>query len=118
MSDFFKIGKFGEDEAVRFLENRDYNIIARNFSCNQGEIDIVATKENEIIFCEVKTRSNQKFGYPIEAVDNNKQRHIWNAAEYYLYKNNLINTYVRFDVIEIYVEGVGVKVNQIKNIFG
>lgn len=118
MSDFLGIGRFGEEEAVRFLENRDYSIMSRNFSCNQGEIDIVATKGNEIIFCEVKTRSNQKYGYPIDAVNNNKQKHIWNAAEYYLYKNNLINNYVRFDVIEIYIENSKVTVNQIKNIFG
>lgn len=118
MSDFLKIGKFGEEEAIKFLENREYNIIARNFFCNQGEIDIVATKGNEIIFCEVKTRSNHKFGKPADAVDNYKQNHIWNAAEYYLYKNNLINSFVRFDVIEVYVEGNRIEVNQIKNIFG
>jgi putative endonuclease len=118
MSDFLGIGKFGENEAVKFLENRDYNIIARNFSCKQGEIDIIATKENEIIFCEVKTRSNKKFGEPIDAVDINKQKHILNSAEYYLYKNNLINNYVRFDVLEVYVDGGKVIVNQIKNILG
>jgi putative endonuclease len=118
MSDFFKIGKFGENEAVKFLENRDYNIIARNFSCNQGEIDIIATKGNEIIFCEVKTRSNQKFGQPAEAVDVNKQKHILNSAEYYLYKNNLINNFVRFDVLEVYIDNGKVCVNQIKNILG
>lgn len=117
MSDFYKIGNYGENIAVQYLENRDYNILARNFKCVQGEIDIIATKNNEIIFCEVKTRSNTKFGNPSEAVDTNKQKHIWNVAEYYLYKNNLINAFVRFDVLEVLVNGSEVTINQIKNIF-
>lgn len=117
MSDFLKIGGFGENQAVQYLENRDYNIIARNFKCVQGEIDIIATKKDEIIFCEVKTRSTKKFGNPSEAVDVHKQKHIWNAAEYYLYKNNLINSYVRFDILEVLVEGGLVKINQIKSAF-
>lgn len=99
------------------MQNRDYNIKARNFKCAQGEIDIIATKNNEIIFCEVKTRSNKDFGQPVEAVDKNKQKHIWNAAEYYLYKNNLINKFVRFDVLEVFINGSTVYVNQIKDIF-
>ena len=117
MSDIFKIGAFGENQAVQILENRDYNIIARNFKCVQGEIDIIATKNEEIIFCEVKTRSNKLFGNPAEAVNNFKQSHIWNAAEYYLYKNNLINSYVRFDILEVFVDGSAVTINQIKNVF-
>lgn len=117
MSDIFKIGTFGENQAVQFLENRDYNIIARNFKCVQGEIDIIATKQEEIVFCEVKTRSNNSFGNPADAVDNYKQKHIWNAAEYYLYKNNLINSYVRFDILEVFVDGGSVAINQIKNVF-
>ena len=75
------------------------------------------SKKKEIIFCEVKTRSNRSFGDPAEAVDKAKQKHIWNAAEYYLYKNNLINSYVRFDILEVLVEGGSVKINQIKNVF-
>ena len=77
----------------------------------------MACKENEIVFCEVKTRSNRKYGEAIDSVDKNKQRHIWNAAEYYLYKNNLINSYVRFDVLEVYVTGSNVEINQVKNVF-
>lgn len=117
MSDFLKIGSFGENQAVQYLENRDYNIIPRNFKCAQGEIDIIATKKDEIIFCEVKTRSSNRFGSPSEAVDKNKQKHIWNAAEYYLYKNNLINSFIRFDILEVFVEGGLVKINQIENVF-
>ena len=117
MSDYLKIGSFGEEIATQYLENRKYNILERNFYCKQGEIDIVACKENEIVFCEVKTRSNRKYGEAIDSVDKNKQRHIWNAAEYYLYKNNLINSYVRFDVLEVYVTGSNVEINQVKNVF-
>lgn len=110
-------GRFGEEKAVSYLEDENYEIIARNYSCYQGEIDIIAKDKNELVFCEVKTRSNFGYGRPIDAVDNFKQKHIWNAAKYYLYKNNLMNAFIRFDVIEVYLKKNKVFINQIKNIF-
>ena len=62
------IGSFGEDVAIRYLEMRGYRVIAKNFKCRLGEIDIIAEKRDEIIFVEVKTRTNNKFGMPSEAV--------------------------------------------------
>ena len=61
------IGSFGEDVAIRYLEMRGYRVIAKNFKCRLGEIDIIAEKRDEIIFVEVKTRTNNKFGMPSEA---------------------------------------------------
>ena len=110
-------GKYGEEKAVSYLEDKNYEIIARNFSCYQGEIDIIAKNKNELVFCEVKTRSNFGYGRPADAVDNYKQKHIWNAAKYYLYKNNLMDSFIRFDVIEVYFKGNKIFINQIKNIF-
>ena len=112
-----ELGKFGEEKAVSYLENQDYEIIARNFSCNQGEIDIIAKDKNEIVFFEVKTRNSLNYGKPVDAVDNFKQKHIWKSAKYYLYKNNLLSAFVRFDVIEVYVKNNNIFINQIKNIF-
>ena len=111
-----KIGKYGEDIAVKFLENYDYKIISRNFFCSQGEIDIVAKKEEELVFCEVKTRTNKKFGNPKDAVNFYKKTHMWNSAKYFLYKYNLMNKYIRFDVIEIYINNNKTHINHIKNI--
>lgn len=112
-----ELGKFGENQAVIFLEKQNCEIIARNFSCKQGEIDIIAKDKEELVFFEVKTRHNDLFGKAVEAVDNLKQKHIWSAAKYYLYSNNLMNSFVRFDVIEVYVKNSKVFINQIRNIF-
>ena len=53
-----EIGKLGEDLACRYLQNQGYKILERNFEARQGEIDIIALDKSEIIFIEVKTRSN------------------------------------------------------------
>ena len=99
-----RTGIIGESKAVNYLKKNNYNILDRNFKCKQGEIDIVAFDNNtkEYTFVEVKTRTNQKYGKPIEAVNNIKQKHIVLATKYYLYKNKLENKYIRFDVITIY----------------
>ena len=70
--------------------------------CKQGEIDIIAKDKNEYVFIEVKTRQNFHYGMPCEAVDERKQKHIWNATRYYIYSHKLEDQYIRIDVIEIY----------------
>ena len=96
-------GKFGEVKAQEYLEKLGYTIICKNFRCMQGEIDIIAKDEKELVFIEVKTRKDTKYGEAREAVDTKKQKHIYEAAKYYLYKNKLEEAYVRIDVIEVYV---------------
>ena len=110
------IGFKGEEIACNYIEKNEYQIIARNFMCNQGEIDIVARDKKELVFIEVKTRTNTKFGNPVDAVDKNKKKHIWNATKFYLYKNNLENEFIRFDIIEIYMYSKKYKINHIKNV--
>ena len=97
------------------LEN-NYNIIARNFRCKQGEIDIIAKDKNEWVFIEVKTRSNFKYGMALDAVDDYKKKHIYNGAKYFIYVKGLENDYIRFDVIEIYFLDNKTKINHIKSI--
>ena len=91
------IGSFGEDVAIRYLEMRGYRVIAKNFKCRLGEIDIIA----EIIFVEVKTRTNNKFGMPSEAVGKKKALRIRKAAAVYLLCNKRQNAKIRFDIFEI-----------------
>ena len=111
-----ELGKLGEQIAVEYLSKNKYQILERNFYCRQGEIDIVAKDKDEIVFVEVKTRSNYNFGRPSEAVDYNKQKHIYRVAKYYLYKRNLLNLFVRFDVIEVLIENGKFNVNHIRQI--
>lgn len=111
-----RIGKIGEDLACKYIENNNYKIIRRNFYCRQGEIDIIAKDEftKELVFIEVKTRTNLHYGTPAEAVDNKKKKHLYKAGEYYIYKNKLKEFSIRIDVIEIYIKNNSYRINHIK----
>lgn len=109
-----EIGKLGEDIAVNYLKQKGYKILDRNFECRQGEIDIIATDKNEIVFIEVKTRTSNKYGTPSEAVNKIKQKHMLQTIKYYLYIRNLSDEFVRIDVIEVYIKDNVYKVNHIK----
>lgn len=111
-----EIGKLGEDLATKYLEQQGYKVIERNFECRQGEIDIIAIDKNELVFIEVKTRTNLKYGKPVEAVNQNKQKHLTKAVRYYLYSRHLENEFVRIDVMEIYLYNHKYRVNHIKQI--
>lgn len=110
------IGKSGEEIATKYLLKNDYTIIERNFCCRQGEIDIIAQDKNEIVFIEVKTRTNKNYGEPIEAVTYYKQKHIIKSVQYYLYIKKLQNAFIRIDIIEIYQKTENkYHINHIKN---
>lgn len=110
-----ELGSNGEDEACDFLKNLGYKIIEKNYRCKIGEIDIVAKDGDEIVFVEVKTRSQKMFGNPVEAVNEQKKNHIYRTAEFYVMKNKFENEKIRFDVIEIYKKDEFKKINIIKN---
>ncbi len=112
-----EIGKWGENIACQYLKENQYEIVERNFLCRQGEIDIIAKDliKKELVFIEVKTRSNFKYGNPADSVNQNKQKHMTSAIRYYIYKNKLKNISVRIDVIEIYILET-CKINHIKQI--
>ncbi len=110
------IGKKGEDIATAFLKKKGYKILERNFYCRQGEIDIIAVDNKEIVFIEVKTRNNTNYGMPSEAVTKNKYKHLRKATEYYVYKNNLYQEFIRLDIIEILFKQDKYEINHIKQI--
>lgn len=110
-----RIGKLGEDLAVIYLKRIGYKILERNFRCRVGEVDIIAKDVEEIVFIEVKTRTNNTYGEPSEAVDYIKKEHIIKTANYYLYKNKLYNKSIRFDVIEVFLSNK-FHINHIKQI--
>lgn len=110
------LGKIGEKIAVKYLQKQNYKIITTNFYTRKGEIDIIAKQNKEIIFIEVKTRTSEEFGKPAEAVTYYKEKHMYQAAKYYIYKTNQESEYIRFDVIEIYIKNGKIKLNHIKQI--
>lgn len=88
----------------------------RNFYCRQGEIDIIAIQGEEIVFIEVKTRSSNNFGRPSEAVNCVKKMHLYRSAKYFLYKSDLLDRFIRFDVIEVLIDRGRFNVNHIKQV--
>lgn len=111
-----ELGKRGEKAAKEYLIEKGYSILETNFLCVFGEVDIIARKENELIFVEVKTRGQELFGRPREGVTYVKKKHIYKVAEFYLYKNKIVNTPISLDVIEVYIFDEDIpKVLHIKN---
>ena len=109
-------GNIGESFACEYLEKNNYKILERNFVSYRGEIDIIALENNEIVFIEVKTRTQTYCGTPSESVNMRKEKQLYKVAEYYLYLNNLLDAKVRFDVIEIYLHGSNsYKLNHLKD---
>lgn len=112
-----KLGNIGETLAADFLENHGYKILEKNFRIRSAEIDIIAEKAGELIFVEVKTRSNIRKGLPAEAVNLRKQKKIIEAASVFLQDENYADRACRFDVIEIIAAGELFKINHIENAF-
>lgn len=114
-----EIGKSGEEFVAEYLINNNYKILDRNFYCREGEIDIIAVdkNKNEVVFIEVKTRSNCSYGRPIAAVNSVKQLHLQKCIKYYIYKNKLETCFVRVDVVEVYVLKNKMLINHIKQVF-
>ncbi len=107
-------GNIGENIATKYLEDLGYNIVERNFRCKLGEIDIIAQEKDEIVFVEVKTRKILSYGDPADSVNEPKQKHIYKAAEYYLAIKDKLDQFTRIDVIEVYLDNIGHKINHIK----
>jgi len=94
------LGIEGEDLAVKFLKKIGYRIVAKNYKTQIGEIDIIARDGDTTVFIEVKTRTNDSFGYPFEAVHRVKRQKLKNLALLYLKKQGK-ELPVRFDVLSI-----------------
>lgn len=109
-------GKSGEDIAAKFLEDKGYEIKDMNYHSRYGEIDIIAIYKNYICFVEVKQRKNAKYAEAREFVTPSKQKKIIQTALMWLAENN-IGLQPRFDVMEIYTDGVVLKINHIENAF-
>ena len=98
------LGKKGERAAVQYLKSQGYTIVATNYRTPFGEADIIALDNDELVFIEVKTRTNDKYGTPKDAVDYDKQRRYYKIASYYG-KATGEEPNARFDVIEVFLDG-------------
>lgn len=95
-------GKLGEAAAVAWLESKGYRIIARNWRCRSGELDLIAEQSGTLVIVEVRTRRpTGTHGTAKEAVDARKQRQVRETAQYYLYATKRFDAKLRFDVIAV-----------------
>ena len=94
-------GSKGEDLAVRFLKEKGYKILARNFLIRGGEVDIIARDLEFLVFIEVKARYSHKFGLPVESITHWKLRALQKSALFYIQKINWGNEPYRFDLVSI-----------------
>ena len=77
-------GQIGENAAADVLRANGYRILRQNYRCRYGEIDIIAEREGDVSFVEVKTRQSFRFGRPCEAVTDEKKKHMKRAAHCFL----------------------------------
>jgi putative endonuclease len=80
MADKDDLGRAGEDRAAAHLRDKGWTLLARNWRCAAGEIDLVAADGRDLVIVEVKTRSGEGFGHPFEAVDARKRGRLWRLA--------------------------------------
>ena len=102
-----RLGRKGEDAAARYLAQRGYEILERNWTCFAGEADIIARDEEWLVFVEVKTRRNTDKGFPSDAVDARKRDRYEKIALAYAAEYSASDIPVRFDVVSIVVIGKG-----------
>ena len=107
------LGKKGERLVVDYLKNLGYKILHTNYRTPFGEADIIAKEGDEIVFVEVKTRSNDKYGTPAESVVKSKRQTYTKIARFYWLKTGE-EPNARFDVAEVYSDGT---IEYLKNAF-
>ena len=95
------VGAWGEVLAAQYLQKKRYKIVATNYRSRYGEIDLIVSNRNYLVFVEVKLRKSDRFASAFEFVDSHKQDRIRTTAELYL-SQFPTELQPRFDVIEIY----------------
>src|SRR5205085_12656953 len=114
-----RLGTRGENLACRFLKKNGYKILYRNFRGRTGgEIDIVCRERDTLVFVEVKSRTREDFGRPLDAVDRNKQKRISRGGLAWLRLLDDPDILFRFDVVEVIIaEGKQPRLELIRNAF-
>jgi len=96
-----ELGRKGEAVAEQFLRDLRYRIVARNFRCRAGEIDLVALDGPVLVFVEVRSRRGERAGTPLESVDARKQQQVARVARHFLSMRGLGEREARFDVVGV-----------------
>ena len=117
MGETSRAGTRGEAAVARYLRQRGYTLLASQWRCRFGELDLVARdRQGTLCFVEVKLRGSSAIALPREFVDSRKQQRLRSAAEMYLSQQEL-DAPARFDVAEVYEENGQLRINYIENAF-
>lgn len=111
------LGKEGERVAERYLQNKGYVLVERNYRCHGGELDLIVLDRRVVVFVEVKTRKGRGFGSPFDAIEARKQRRMIRAAQFFLSQKGLHQRDARFDVVGVSWPGREPIVEHIENAF-
>ena len=111
-------GKLGEDFAVSYLKRQGFRILTRNFRIRGGELDIVAIDKDTLVFIEVKTRTSNDFGTPLEAIGYYKLRSLIKTAEFFKMKHRNLPELMRIDAVSVMIGGNNelLEIELVKNI--
>ncbi len=96
-----RLGAAGEAAVARWYEGEGYEIVARNWRCREGELDLVVSRQRIIVFCEVKTRTSVAFGHPVEAVTHAKRQRLRHLAARWPDESPVRHRGIRFDVASV-----------------
>jgi len=110
-------GRDGEDATVRTYERRGYRVVARNWRCALGELDLVVQRGRVLVFCEVKSRTGAAFGGGYEAVTWSKRRKLRQLAEAFLQSYRPLEVQARFDVASVWLGPRGADVEIFEDAF-
>jgi putative endonuclease len=110
-------GRLGEEAALRAYERHGFALLARNWRCELGELDLVVRRRGLVVVCEVKARSGAAFGGGYEAVTWSKRRKLRNLAETFIDRNGLRWADVRFDVASVWLGPRGADVELYQDAF-
>lgn len=101
MTDRRALGARGEEAVAAWYVDNGYEVVARNWRCKDGELDLIVRRGRVFVFCEVKTRSSDAFGVPAEAVHRTKQARIRRLAARWLSESPIVAREIRFDVASV-----------------
>jgi putative endonuclease len=112
-----ELGRQGELMAEAFLRDCHYTIVARNYRCRAGEIDLVALDGRVLVFVEVRSRRGARVGTPLESVDARKQAQVARVAQHFLSARGWHERDARFDVVGIRFDAEPPAVEHVRGAF-